>query len=160
MHFLLADIEWLIMRKKVRIIKQFKLSMNSYKDKKHPCYNCLVKGICTNKCNDFNIYCEYITTIGEEILTILHKPNLILSHPFPNVMDMISSIKFNLFLKIIKNRKMNLFLKMANYHQRREDFIINNHSTKYGYDGSSTSSSSISASHCSTKKNNILSTTN
>jgi len=149
------------MGKRIRIRRQFEIEMNNYEDKKHPCYNCLVKGICTDRCDDFFTYDDYVLTIGH---TLVNKENFCIVHKTADWpyslkynMNVFLDIKTDKFIKIIKNCEVDKFLKIGKYHLNRKEFIISNYYRKYGYQGSTASSSSSSTCYStkSAKKNNI-----
>lgn len=157
MHFLPKVMQWWIMGKKIRIRRKFESYINKYEDKKHPCYNCLVKGICTDRCDAFYKHDTHIWDNGITLKPILNMTSDGF-YSIDYIMDAFSDVKNDMFIKLIKDRKVNRFLKMAKYHQTRLNFILNNHTRKYGYQGSM-SSSSISPNWGSTKsakKKNII----
>lgn len=161
------DIGWLTMGKRSRFCKQFKLDMAKYEDKKNPCYNCIVKGICTDRCNDFYIYDRYLCAIGNMLLKEI-MPKTLNEMEASDGLYSVGSIalkflnnKDRMFIKVvIKNTEVSEFLKMSQCHIKRIEFITANHHRKYGY-SESRSSSSISSSYISTpsvKNKNIIPT--
>jgi hypothetical protein len=128
-----------------------------YEDEDHPCYNCFVKGVCSNSCQEIWEYEKDLKKIATEIgrklipnkslarkiLLIGHKQS---DYSIRDMMDYFKAIEGKQVEDLLINEGVVTFIKMAQYTTNRQGFILKNYMMRNpNFSMGSTSSSSISS---------------
>ncbi|MBY8999688.1 MAG: hypothetical protein KGD64_02115 [Candidatus Heimdallarchaeota archaeon] len=154
-------------------MKKFKIDIfklcKGYEDEDHPCYNCFVKGVCSNSCQGIWEYEKDLkkiaTDIGRKLIPnkslarkILHIAHKQSDYSIRDMMDYFKAIEGKQVEDLLINEGVVTFIKRAQYTTNRQGFILKNYMMRNPNAGmGSTSSSSVSSSAISSTPSNIMS---
>jgi len=128
-----------------------------YEDEGNPCYNCIIKGICSSACQGLWDYNEELTDIANKIArkwipeTVLGK-NIVGRYkrndfPLNDIIGFFTSVTDQkTVLGLLKNENSLSLIKNSQYYFNRQQFILKNYMNKHQSNANMGSMSSSSTS--------------
>jgi hypothetical protein len=118
-----------------------------YEDTDHPCYNCIIKGMCTLMCQPMWQYGQnmrwYLRSVAENLVPENFK-NFHVSYSNENLLNMLKTLKGSVAHDIFLDNEMYESIQRAQAHINRKQLIRKNYRNKHGETITSLSSSTQS----------------
>lgn len=131
--------------------------VRGYEDEQHPCYNCIIKGMCTLMCEDTwsygadirndvnNLFKKYMPrTKFTDINNITYSTS--------SIIETLKTLKGKRAQNIHLDDEMYEYIQIAQSHLNRKRVIRKNYINKFGYAESSSAASGRSSSSCTSTK--------
>lgn len=106
-----------------------------YVDEKHPCYNCIIKGMCTVVCQPMWDYGQdmrwYLRSLAENLAPETFKYSEV-SYSTENILNILKTLKGAIAHDIFLDDEMHESIQRAQAHINRKQFIRKNYINKHG----------------------------
>lgn len=138
-----------------------------YEDEDHPCFNCFIKGVCSNNCQGIWDYEKGLRKVADKLgHAVIPKPFTkkflrigakTIEYSIKDIMDYLKAIEGKKVVGLLKDEEVVAFIKNAQYTINRQQFIMKNYMARNPNIGTgSTSSSSVSSSAISSTLSSVM----